>query len=243
MALRLRAAALTVEPPRKGRGHADLVDMLVGQVPPGADGPDLVLLAYAAPDVTSPKTVVSYLNMLTGGSAHSFALSGQGLGAPFTALRIASAYERTGRCSEFLLAVVEQGAPAHRDRAHAPRTDSGVLLAFDRSPGFGVLTSVYSAEYTEELGPRLAALTAGAGRLLVVLGPGADPAVLPPGRADTHQVPAGNYCTSVWLALAGHLPKWQEAYDAIALCDTDPRFGTSYLAVLLDQDHCPAGVR
>ncbi len=232
MVLRLRAVSHTRQPPRSdGRtGHGDLVDRLVEQMP-APPRPDLVLMAYAVADLTSPKTVVSHLNMVTGGSAHSLALSGQGLGAPFSALRVADAYERAGRCSEFLLAVVEQAAPA---KSGGPTVDSGVLLAFDRSAGFGALATVGCLEKPGELADRLAGLRSPGGRLLVVLGPGADDDVLPGADMDVHQVPPGSYCTSVWLAVAKHLAEWQGGYDTVALYDTDQRSPSyrSYLAVL-----------
>ena len=49
-----------------------------------------------------------YLTDRLGGHATNFAIGQQGLAAPFTALRIASAYHRAGRAAEVVLAVLEQ---------------------------------------------------------------------------------------------------------------------------------------
>ncbi|MFF4412799.1 hypothetical protein ACFYY8_09710 [Streptosporangium sp. NPDC001559] len=212
--------------------HANLIDRLVERASLAAFGPDLALLTYAVPDDFPYKTVSTYLNTVTGGKAHSVALSGQGLGAPFTALRVASAYERTGQSLRSLVAVVECATPADADRPEPAEVDSGVLLAFDGQPGTGVVDTVYLFDRPQELASRLAELVPESGRLLVVLGPGGDPAVVPDSGSDLHRAAAGSYCTSVWLALARHWAVWEGVYPVVALCDTDPVSGTSHLAVL-----------
>ncbi|MDD1063730.1 hypothetical protein NMG29_37165 [Streptomyces cocklensis] len=200
-------------------GHKEIVDLLVDQLPRDLPPPGLVLLSYAAPDVNGNQTVASYLNMRTGGQAHSFAVSGQGLGGPFSALRVARAY--AGEAGTSVLAIVECRTP---DGLDAPQEATGVLLAFGGAAG--PLVEPAAAD-------RPAALLREHGRLLVVLGPTADPAALGvPAGADVHRVPAGGYCTSVWLALARHWTRWSATYPAIALCDTDPLHGTGHVAVL-----------
>ncbi len=52
--------------------------------------------------------VAPYLTDRLGGRAANFAIAQQGLAAPFTALRIASAYARAGRAAEVVIAVLEQ---------------------------------------------------------------------------------------------------------------------------------------
>jgi hypothetical protein len=208
-------------------GHKEVVDLLVAGLPQDLPPPGLVLLSYAAPDVNGNQTVASYLNMRTGGQAHSFAVSGQGLGGPFSALRVARAYAAEAGTS--VLAVVECRTP---DGVGAPLAATGALLAFGSGEGPVVEPAT---------GGQLAALAQESGPLLAVLGPTADAEALGvPAGADVHRVAAGGYCTSVWLALARHWPRWSQTYPAIALCDTDPLHGTGHVAVL-HGTHAPHG--
>lgn len=218
--LRLASAVgASTQPAGEPVGHKEIVDLLLARLPPDLPPPDLVLLSYAAPDVNGNQTVASYLNMRTGGQAHSFAVSGQGLGGPFSALRVARAYAAQARTS--VLAIVECRTP---DGLDAPRAATGALLAFDAGAGPVVEPAT---------GGQLADLAGDGGPLLAVLGPTADPAALGvPAGADVHRVPAGGYCTSVWLALARHWTTWSATYAVIALCDTDPLHGTGHVAVL-----------
>ncbi|MDX6356611.1 MAG: hypothetical protein QOF98_3514 [Streptomyces sp.] len=219
MELRLQLAVGASTPPGEQVGHKEVVDLLAAQLPPDLVPPGLVLLSYAAPDLSGHQTVASYLNMRTGGQAHSFAVSGQGLGGPFSALRVARAYAGPDRTT--VLAIVECRTP---DGLDAPREATGALLVF--GGGTGPLVEPATDD-------QLAPLARESGRLLLVLGPTADPAALavPPG-VDVHRVPPGGYCTSVWLALAKHWPRWSAKYPAIALYDTDPLHGTGHLAML-----------
>ncbi|MCX3062137.1 hypothetical protein [Streptomyces beihaiensis] len=211
-------------------GHTRLVDLLAEQLPESVMGPDLVLLTYARPEDSGFKTVASYLNLRTGGDAHSFALCGQDLGAPFSALRVADAYERTGQSSKSLLAVLDCAPTDAAERFDGAPADSGVLLAFDTSPGPGTVDTVVSVGSTE-LAARLAKLVPDSGRLLVVLGPGVDPGAVPAQGADPHTCSEG-YATGVWSALAQHWTQWQSTYPVVVLCATEPDSGTSHLLVL-----------
>jgi hypothetical protein len=215
--------------------YTELVQRLVEQAPAPVTGvePDLVLLASALPDLTPAVSVASYLNHLTGGQAQSFAVTEQGLGAAFTALRTAAAFERVGRCERFVLAVVEQArVPSYDPVVHdRPLHGSGALLVFDRSPGSGVIEVVPPAAAPGELPDRLAEVARGEGRTLVVLGPWAGEDALPDLAGHIHRIPAGHYCTSVWLALAENGERWAGEYDRVVLCDRDPRSDEGYLAV------------
>ncbi|MFF1920178.1 hypothetical protein ACFVW8_06320 [Streptomyces sp. NPDC058221] len=213
-------------------GHTRLVDLLVDQVPETAEGPDLLQLTYARPETSGFKTVASYLNMRTGGDAHSFALCGQGFGAPFSAMRVADAYERTGRISKSLLAILDCAPPDAEEPVDGTPADSGVLLTFDTSPGPGAVSTIASVG-SSELRAYLAELTPVDGRLLVVLGPGCDPGVVPAQGADLHHASSDGYGTGVWAALAQHWTRWESAYAVVVLCDTESRSSdTSHLLVL-----------
>jgi hypothetical protein len=226
MTLRLRAAAAVLGQLHAELAHAELVDRLVAKVPRAVLDPDLALLAYAAPDRHPYKLVATHLNYVTGGKAHSVALSGQGLGAPFTALRVAAAYERTGHSSRSLVVIVESAA--------GTQVDSGVLLAFGTDDGLWAVEDVAAFEARAELAERLGRLARDADGVLLVLGPAvADDLGASAGRhAEVHRAEDGGYCISVWLALAGNWDDWSRSRPVVALCESDPVTGTSHLAVL-----------
>ncbi|MDT8912951.1 hypothetical protein [Amycolatopsis sp. PS_44_ISF1] len=196
-------------------GHSDLAEALLER--PGVAGcrPDLVLLAYAVPDVHPLRSVSAHVNHLLGGGARSMAISEQGLAAPYTALRLARAFHRSGRCERALVLVLEQTTlPYHDPLVHdTPLSDTAAALVLDRGgPVFGVPWSGPGGE--------LAGLVAVSHPdTHVVAGPWVPPLT---GRNVT-RCPAGTYCTSVWLALADRDPD-----RPLLLCDLDPRTGTAH---------------
>jgi hypothetical protein len=195
---------------------------------------ELLIVAYALPDLHPMKTVASHLNHLFGDRCRSFAISEQGLGAPFTALRIAAAYARSGRCRSLALFVLEQVTLPYRNAlVHEHRlADSSVLLFFG-SQGSWEVASLRSCGRGDHLaGQLLAAVPDGAdGQTLVVAGPWADPGHVRMAAMPCHEVAPGSYCTSVWRELARHHQDWAANYARVVLCDTDPRTGASHIAV------------
>ncbi|MEU0159495.1 hypothetical protein ABZ154_11805 [Streptomyces sp. NPDC006261] len=208
--------------------HRDLVDLLVADESVGRSRPELAIVAHALPDVVPFTAVAPHLTERLGGRAVSFAIGQQGLAAPFTALRIASAYHRSGRAAEVVIAVLEQttlptALPLVQE---TPLTDSAAALVLGASTGEGL----------EFVRARSAGSAAGAlGRelgedgTLLVLGPWVTEDV--PVHGAVHRVAPGGYCTSLWLELADHWQEWQRVYRRIVLCDTDPRSGRSHVAL------------
>lgn len=198
--------------------------------------PDLLIVAYAVPDFWTTRITAAHANKLTGGCATSFAVSEQGLGAPFTALRIAAGFHAAGRCGTAVIAVLEQTTLAYRDEfVHGtPLIDSGALLVLDDAAGgmrfrrvLSQLTAAEMAECLAELSRRMD----GADTLLVT-GPWVDPGMTGSLPFERYVAPDGSYCTSVWLALARHQHDWTDAFGGVILCDFDPRSAQSYVAVL-----------
>lgn len=221
---------------RAGRNvfHQDLVDRLIEDDRVRSCAPELIIVSYALPDVHPFTTVASYLNMLVGGgAATSFGISEQGIAAPFTALRIAASFARAGRCQQVLIAVLEQTTlpqrfPLVHDNA---LVDSGVLLVLGGSDGPRV-TGVETAADPSQTSSRLAELAGkDPERTLLVLGPWVAESGLAE-RFTCQQVDPGCYATSVWVALAAQWQAWQDAYDTVVLCDTEPRTGQGHLAIL-----------
>lgn len=227
---------------RQGRnvGFGALAEQLLSAAPGQPAEPDMIIVAYALPDPRSlGKTVSSHLNHLLGGRSRSFAVSEQGLAAPFTALRIARAYAQSGRCASLALFVLEQTTLPYPEPfvQDGGLIDSAVMLMFGPDSGWQV-SSLHSAGPGASLAGLVGPLIRPESRdeLLLVCGPWTDPGQLSGLGVASHRAAPGTYCTSVWLELARHHHSWGEQHQAILLCDTDPRIGISQVAVLTNRE-------
>lgn len=207
--------------------YTELADALLAAPGFPVEAPDLILLTYAVPDLHPLRVVSAYVNTRLGGGARSMALSEQGLRSPYTALRVADAFHRAGRCDRALLLVLEQTSlPYHDPLVHdTPLTDTAaalVLRAGQPGPVAGPPWTGTPAELT-------ALLEATGPDTVVVAGPWVEA-----GRAPrVVRCERGTYCTSVWLALAEKPDLWRDTESGILLCDVDPRTGRAH-AVRLD---------
>lgn len=199
-----------------------------------AQAPDLVLLAYAVPDLHPLRVVSAHVNTLLGGAARSMALSEQGLRSPYTALEVAAAFHRGGRCDRALLLVLEQTSlPYHDPFVHdTPLSETAAALVL--RTGTGPIVRPPWTGTPDELG---ALLRATGPDTLVIAGPWVE-----------HEAPGmvrcvgGTYCTSVWLTLAERPELWHDTESGILLCDVDPRTGKGH-AVRLDPASTGSEVR
>jgi hypothetical protein len=213
--------------------HCDLIDELVAAEGIGDSAPDLVIVAQALPDITPFVAIAPYLDRKLGGGSTNFGLNQQGLAAPFTALRVVSAFQRAGRSRTALLAILEQTTlPSRFPLVHDNElVDSGAMLVLGTDGGPQVAAvetlpaSVSAADRLRELAAKEPE------RTLVVTGPWFDRDGLD-ALPHHHRAEAGTYATGVWLPLAFNWRTWQREYSTILLCDTDPRSGDSHLAVL-----------
>jgi hypothetical protein len=217
--------------------HRYLLDTLLpdGAAPAPAD---LVIVAHGLPDLLPFAANASHLNLRFGEQAYSFAISGQGLAAPFTALRIIAAYQAAGKADRAAIAVLEQTTlpvPYPLVDADGGLVDSGVLLVFARSGDLTVeqvRTLPSGAAVLDDLRTLTEADPHGT---LVVCGPsgpgGAEDPGLPAGT-PVQRAAAGAYSTSVWLELARAWRQWSRTYRRVVLTDVDPRTGDGHLAVL-----------
>ncbi|MEV6235576.1 hypothetical protein [Lentzea sp. NPDC051838] len=226
---------------------------------PAPPKPDLVVVAHGLPDHYPFRSIGGHVDKLLGGGSENFAISEHGLRAPFTALRVAAAYHRSGRCAVGTVVVVEQGTfgneePLARDGL---ADTAAVLVLGDGGPWeitavppasedlAGMVTALASgnptgAATTSAYGnpARTATATAPGDPTRPLTAPSERPLVVAgPFAGDlpdlpVHRVPPGSYCTSVWLALARHHEEWAQTHDALVLCDTDPRTGRSHAALL-----------
>ncbi|GAA2786233.1 hypothetical protein [Saccharopolyspora taberi] len=214
--------------------HRDIADTLLDDEEIRDLDADLVIVTHALPDVHPFTAVASHMNMRLGGKATSFAISEQGLAAPFTALRVMSGFQRSARSRRAVIAVLEQTTmPTHHPLVHdgEPLVDSGALLVFGGDQGLRV-DAVESAESVASATERIREIAAAdPGGTLVVVGPWDTWADLD-GTAEVRRVEAGSYCTSVWLDLARNWRNWQENHTTVVLCDVEPRTGRAHLAAL-----------
>ncbi|ALO09312.1 hypothetical protein AQF52_3718 [Streptomyces venezuelae] len=221
--------------------HRDLVDLLVADEGVGRSRPELLVVTHALPDVVPFTAVAPHMTDRLGGRAANFAIAQQGLAAPFTALRIASAYHRAGRASEVVIAVLEQTTlptpfPLVQD---TPLIDSAAALVLgaggeagagtDAEDGLRFVRAHSAASAAEALGADALGRDIGEDGTLLVLGPWVTGDV--PESPAVHRVAPGSYCTSLWLELADHWQEWRENHRRIVLCDTDPRSGRSHVAL------------
>ncbi|MFI0944276.1 hypothetical protein [Streptomyces sp. NPDC021020] len=99
------------EPPdRGGHSYGDLAAALIRQAVPAGEHVDLLVLAYAVPDVTPGRATATWLSHVCPGNPLAFAVADQGPAAAFTALRLAHAYATTAALPRALVLIVEQPA-------------------------------------------------------------------------------------------------------------------------------------
>lgn len=224
---------------------AELAEQSLARLARPAFGVDLVIVAYGLPDLNSTRAVAAHLNKLLGGSATAFALSEQGLHAPFTALRIIEAFAARGRCRSACLFVLEQSTRPHWDSlVHGSGIrDTAALLVFGSGSGSGCGTGSGTGLRPGRVGYAdggaaglraevLARVGDAADETMVVAGPWVAGGVLD-GLSHVHRVPGGSYATSVWRALAEHHVPWTRRFRRIVLCDHDPRHGRGSVAELI----------
>ena len=187
----------------------------------GGQEPDLVVLAYAIPEIDPRRCVATRLNHLAGGDPFGFAVSDQGTAAPFSALALIGAHLRSGGCRRAMLVVVEQAdLPYEAPPGTAlPGRDTAVALVFDaagpaRIAALRRRTAVTASEVDEAIAAELAALPAGPAAVTVI---GRDPG------------PAGMLCTAPWWMLADHLRPAAEPHRTVVV-DHDASLG--YLSLL-----------
>ncbi|MGN9914543.1 hypothetical protein ACTMTJ_44125 [Phytohabitans sp. LJ34] len=118
---------LTPHPPAGGQSYGEMAAALIADVVRPDEPVDLLVLAFAVPDVRPGRAAATYLSHVCPGSPLAFAVCDQGVAAGFTALRIAQSYPD---CRRSLVIVVEQ-ATLHYDLpapAPLPTRHAGVAL-------------------------------------------------------------------------------------------------------------------
>ncbi|WP_327674860.1 hypothetical protein [Kitasatospora sp. NBC_00458] len=214
----------------------ELLDGLEHPLPPL----EKLVLAYHLPDLSVVEVAGCYLAERCPGGPEVFSVAGQGVGAPFTALRILNGLRLTGGLAAGGVLALDQSTLPYDDPDTRPGGDFAVLIhtggtGDDASGGpAGDRTGVVELDFVSErsvdpdaalqgLARRLPGARIVAGRTLADR---LDPAL----RAayDLVEGPADRRCTSAWAALAEH---WTpERYTVVA--DYDPHSGRLFEAGL-----------
>ncbi|MFC0530801.1 2-hydroxy-acid oxidase [Phytohabitans kaempferiae] len=118
---------LTPRPPAGGQSYGEMAAALIADIVRPDEPVDLLVLAFAVPDVRPGRATATYLSHVCPGGPLAFAVCDQGVAAGFTALQIAQSYPDLRRA---LVIVVEQ-ATLHYDLpapAPLPARHAGVAL-------------------------------------------------------------------------------------------------------------------
>jgi hypothetical protein len=167
-------------------------------------GLDLIVLAFAVPDVAPGRSTAAYLSGLCPGQPAAFAVCDQGAAAPFTALRLIGAYAGSGGCARALLVVAEQATLHHELPAPAPLPSRSAAVAL-------LLSVAGPAEVSPAAASPAAASPAAASPVVaspvVASTVAAGPAAASPGQARTARVAAVELAAEVAAdEAAGRLP-------------------------------------
>ena len=237
--------ALHTEALSEGRGqsYGDMADALIAEVTTEDQLTDLLVMAFAVPDVTPWRCTAAHLSHTCPGNPMAFAVSDCGTTAAFTGLRLIRAQAVGPSSPRALLIITEQAAINHELSVPAslPARHAAVALRCDQA-GPGLVSSVRlrsgvtSSEAAGLLATGLAELAAEHDDVTVIAGtqlaPTALSATLPVG-AEVIVAPAGQPCTGVWWEVAGRLSGWAERGGRrVLVADYDPLPGSFCLAVI-----------
>jgi 4-hydroxymandelate oxidase len=174
-----------------------------------ADEPvDLLVVAFAVPDVRPGRATATYLSHVCPGNPQSFAICDQGVAAAYTALRLVGEYVGSGACRRALLLVVEQATLHYKTPVPAavPARHAGVALLCTGRPEAAGAARLDAVRVRTEVGSQQAAgllateLAGHGGAATLVAGNGLNAADLP---AGARRAPDGQPLTGAWWELAG----------------------------------------
>lgn len=114
----------------RGHSYGEMAEALLREVLPPGETVDLLVLAFAIPDIRPGRATATYLSHVCPGTPHAFAICDQGAAAGFTGLRLIGEYARGTHLRRAVLLVVEQSALHYEPVAPAPvpAVHSGVAL-------------------------------------------------------------------------------------------------------------------
>jgi hypothetical protein len=222
-----------------GHSYGEMGEALI-RAAVGSDAPvDLLVLAYAIPDVRPGRATAAYLSHVCPGVPMAFALCDQATAAPYAGLSVIRGYARAGGVARALLLVVEQSALYHQpaEPVVVPTAHAGCAVLCEVGGSVGPrlgplhqMIGVPPSEATSRLAGVLTATAAGRSPVTLILGGGlsAEPFTSSVDRVRT--APEGRPITGVWSELAAELcADDRHTGSLIIVADHDPRLG--YLSV------------
>jgi hypothetical protein len=206
----------------------EMVAALMPRLASFTDRFDLAVMANATPDA-EPGWPMCYFNHHVADPGLSFAISDQGVVAPFTALRVIADLAFTDQARRAILLIMDQSALVHSgpvpERLRA-RRDAVVALVFDTAGGLGSLSMRHSidvapGEVAAYLNEEARQATAVGTASTALYGQGLRP-LRPDLRADELRFAApGLPCTGAWSMLAESLPSWSVTGRRVLIADYD----------------------
>ncbi|WP_433289818.1 hypothetical protein ACQPZQ_40780 [Pseudonocardia sp. CA-142604] len=207
---------------------------MIAEILPAAAHPgevfDLALITHSTPD-SRPTRPACYLSNVLAGTPLSFALSEQGVTAPFTAMRITGEYARDAAFRRAMVISLDQsflwnGAEARLpEGTRMPGRDSAVVLVLAPDGALGSMSvrnfaDVAAGEVCRLVVEQLRDLAASRTPMTTIAGIGVDPDLAQdfPIRWAPEDLP----CTGVWSELADGLEQWTATGQRVVLVDYDP---------------------
>jgi len=187
-------------------------DVLTGRL--SGERIDLAIVAHAAPEFDPRLSAPVNLTAVLPGEPLVFSVSGHGVLAAFSALRVAAGYMRRHGYERVLVLVMDQGSTPYDTPARTG--DAATALLFERDGGPSVQVGTVSAMAPADVPAALAALVRAA--------PMPDTVVTGSGLAGTDHwptavsAPDGYPCTGLWAPLADGTVS-----APVLLADHDPR--------------------
>jgi hypothetical protein len=231
----------------EGQSYGEMAGTLLAQEMAAESPVDLLVFAFAVPDVAPWRATASHLSHLCPGRPFAFAVCDQGVIAPFTALRLIREYAGAGGCRRALLVVAEQAAMPYQQAGPAatPTRHAVVATAWDQGvrsgrpvPGRLERVRLHAGVTRTQAGGLLAGAVADLpdeDDLTTIVGTGlADDAPAAGLRGRVIIAPPQQPSTGVWWEVAGGLPEWvaRDRCARLVLADYDPGLGHLGLAVI-----------
>jgi 4-hydroxymandelate oxidase len=217
----------------RGQSYGEMAAAVIAATVPRDEPVDLLVLAFAVPDIAPGRATATYLSHVCPGNPLAFAVADQGAATAFTALRLIREYA----CRSALLLVVEQADLHYQPHTPTalPDRHTAVALRFGQLdshpasasgvPTISVPTIRQHADVAPEaVGPLLAAevadLSAGHEDVTVVLGSLLAGVVGRPSGSRAAAV--GQPYTGIWSELVDELAVTDRA-RRVLIADYDPQ--------------------
>lgn len=231
----LDAATGPDERDRAGWSYSEMATELIERCVPAQEPVDLLVLAYATPDINPGRNMAALLSERCPGAPLAFGLTDQGVATPFTGLRLIREYARTAGLRRSLLLVVEQAAlPYQADRrATTPLGHTGValLLGDTAHPATSAPPIRLGPMFTragvraDAIEQEISALSPDPANTTVILGSalvGAANRLTAAGLGQMRVAQPGRALTGLWWELADELDTPGGPPRRLVLCDYDP---------------------